>query len=94
MDNKEYRERKIEKMTRDALRRINKIPSFGYGDTVDVIAKNIITNNIISLIRLYDLQDDHIIDMEILSSSLLDEVTDQTLKLLQSFGEIEVIDNE
>jgi len=72
MDAKEYKEKKFDKLTRDVVRMVNATPSFGYGDVVDATIKSVLTNHLLTIVRLADLKEN---DIEILSQSVNDELS-------------------
>lgn len=79
MDAKEYKEKKFDKLTRDVIQMVNAVPSFGYGEAVDVVAKNTMTTYLLSIVRVSELREN---DVEILAQSLSDEMVDLTIKLV------------
>lgn len=79
MDAKEYKEKKFDKLTRDVIQMVNNVPSFGFGEAVDVVAKNTLTTYLLSLVRVSELREQ---DIEILAQSVSDEMVDLTIKLV------------
>ncbi len=79
MDAKEYKEKKLDKLTRDVVQMVNKVPSFGYGEVVDNVAKNALTSYLITMVRMSELQES---DIEILAQSMSDELESLTLDLI------------
>ena len=79
MDAKEYKEKKLDKLTRDVVQMVNKVPSFGYGEVVDNVAKTALTNYLVTMVRMVELQES---DIEILAQSMADELESLTLNLV------------
>lgn len=79
MDAKEYKEKKLDKLTRDVVQMVNKVPSFGYGEVVDNVAKTALTSYLITMVRMSELQES---DIEILAQSMTDELESLTLNLV------------
>lgn len=88
MDNKEYKEKKLDKLTRDAMQIINKVPSFGYGDTIDAAAKIALSNYFLTIIRAYEIES---ADVEIFTQSMADEVASITALLVPKIKEYKYI---
>lgn len=72
MDAKEYKEKKFDKLTRDVVKMVNATPSFGYGEVVDAIVKSVLTNHLLTIVRLADIKES---DIEILTQSVSDELS-------------------
>lgn len=72
MDAQQYKEKKMDKLTRDVVQMVNRTASFGYGDMVDNVAKTALTNYLLTLVRLSESES---VDIEILSDSLVEELT-------------------
>ncbi len=83
MDSKEYKEKKLDKLTRDVVRMVNKVPSFGYGEAIDAIAKNSLTNYLLAIVRASDLRES---DVEIFAQSMTDELVDLSILLVSSIN--------
>lgn len=64
--------KKLDKIMRDTIREINSIPSFGYGQDVDALARTAIMSYHISVLNIASLETN--IDHEILSQNILDEM--------------------
>lgn len=79
MDTKEYKEKKLDKLTRDVVQMVNKVPSFGYGEVVDNVAKTALTSYLVTMVRMSELQES---DIEILAQSMSDELESLTLNLV------------
>ena len=79
MDAKEYKEKKLDKLTRDVVQMVNKVPSFGYGEVVDSVAKTALTSYLVTMVRMSELQES---DIEILAQSMSDELESLTLNLV------------
>jgi len=79
MDAKEYKEKKLDKLTRDVVQMVNKVPSFGYGEVVGNVAKTALTNYLVTMVRMAELQES---DIEILAQSMADELESLTLNLV------------
>lgn len=79
MDAKEYKEKKLDKLTRDVVQMVNKVPSFGYGEVVDNVAKTALTSYLVTMVRMSELQES---DIEILAQSMSDELESLTLNLV------------
>ena len=79
MDAKEYKEKKLDKLTRDVVQMVNKVPSFGYGEVVDNVAKTALTSYLVTMVRMSELQES---DIEILAQSMTDELESLTLNLV------------
>ncbi len=79
MDAKEYKEKKLDKLTRDVVQMVNKVPSFGYGEVVDNVAKTALTSYLVTMLRMSELQES---DIEILAQSMSDELEYLTLNLV------------
>lgn len=71
MNSQEYKEKKLDKMMRDAVKMVNNLGSFGYGDVADALAKNALTTYLITMIRLNDVAN---VDFEIMAQSMLDDM--------------------
>lgn len=71
MDNAEYKEKKIEKIMSNAVKRIFTIPSFGFGENIDNLAKMAITNYILSLVYISEIREDNI---DVIAESIIDEL--------------------
>lgn len=79
MDAKEYKEKKLDKLTRDVVQMVNKVPSFGYGEVVDNVAKTALTSYLVTMVRMSELQES---DIEILAQSMSDELESLALNLV------------
>jgi len=79
MDIKEYKEKKLDKLTRDVVKMVNATPSFGYGDVIDAITKTALTNYLLTLVAAVEIREN---DIEILSQSVTDELQTLTGKLI------------
>lgn len=79
MNNAEYKEKKFDKLTRDVVQMVNRLPSFGYGEVVDSVAKTALTNYLLTIVRISDIQE---IDNEILIQSMSDELNSLTTGLI------------
>lgn len=80
MNLNEYKQRKIDKLTRDILQMVNKVPSFGYGNDIDTAAKIALSNYFITVVRSIDNSN---VDIEIFTQSMSDEVANITTSLIQ-----------
>lgn len=79
MDIENYKEKKLDKLTRDAVQLANRVSTFGYGESVDSMAKNMLTNYMLGLIQISELHPE--IDFEILTQSLSDEIRVMAINL-------------
>lgn len=79
MDSQEYKDKKLDKLMRDSVKMVNAVGSFGYGDVVDAVVKNLLTSNLISIIRLNEIAN---VDIEILSQSVTDEFAELSGELV------------
>lgn len=84
MDNKEYKSRKLDKMTRDMIKMVNDTPSFGYGEIADVLAKTAISNYMLTAVKIVELTD---ADFEILLQSMAEEMILLSTKLTTEINE-------
>lgn len=80
MDTNEYKEKKLDKLTRDVLQMVNKIPSFGFGDDIDNSAKIALSNYFLTVVRSVNNSN---VDVEIFTQSMSDEVANITTALIQ-----------
>ena len=83
MDSKEYKEKKLDKLTRDVVRMVNKVPSFGYGEPIDAVAKMAMTNYLLAIVRAAELREN---DVEIFAQSMADEMVDLSILLVSSIN--------
>lgn len=83
MDTNEYKAKKLDKLTRDLLQAVNKLPSFGFGDDIDNSAKIALSNYFVTLARIVDNGN---VDVEILTQSMSDEVASITSILIHKFS--------
>lgn len=84
MDSKEYKEKKLDKLTRDVVHLVNQSPSFGYGDVIDAVAKNAMTSYLLTIVRMAEMREN---DTEILAQSMADDLLDLTNRLVTKIGE-------
>ena len=85
MEIKDYKEKRFDKLTRDLLRKVNRTPTFGYGESVDMTVKLALSNYLLTLVTISELAN---VDMEILVQSVNEEatvLTDEMLSLLASY---------
>lgn len=85
MDTAEYKSRKLDKITRDIVREVNSIPTFGYGDNIDNIAKLTLTNFLLSLTTISDIREN---DIDVISQSILDELEGLSSKIVSELLEL------
>lgn len=83
MDSKEYKEKKFDKLTRDVVQMVNRVPTFGYGEAIDAIAKNAMTNYLLTIVRASELREN---DVEIFAQSMADEMVDLSILLVGSIN--------
>lgn len=84
MDSTEYKEKKLDKLTRDVVHLVNKCPSFGYGDVVDALAKNAMTGYLLSIVSMAEVREN---DTEILAQSIMDDLSDLSNQLVTKISE-------
>lgn len=83
MDSKEYKEKKLDKLTRDVVRMVNRVSSFGYGEAIDALAKTTMTNYLLTVVRASELREN---DVEIFAQSMADELIDMSILLIGSIN--------
>lgn len=82
MDKNEYKERKFDKLTRDTIRTVNAVPSFGYGEVADAIAKAAMSSYLLTLLRAVEVSD---ADADIFIQSVIGETTELAHSLIFEF---------
>lgn len=88
MEIKEYKEKRFDKLTRDLLQKVNRTPSFGYGESVDMTVKLALSNYLLTLATISELSN---VDIEILVQSVNEEtriLTDDMLSLLAGYKKV------
>lgn len=83
MDTQQYKDQKLDKLTRDVVKMVNQTPSFGYGEVVDTIAKNTLTNYLLTVISISEISN---VDLEIFGQSLCDELVELNVALLSKIA--------
>lgn len=71
MDTIEYKEKKLEKIIRDVTKKINNIPSLGFGSEVDNLVKVSMINFMVSLAYISEIREDNI---DVITESIIDEL--------------------
>lgn len=82
MDKQQYKERKFDKLTRDTIKTVNTVPSFGYGEVADGIAKAAMSSYLLTLLRAVEVSD---ADADIFIQSVIGETTELAHTLIFEF---------
>ena len=73
MDIQEYKLKKLDKITREIVTKINNLPSFGYESEIDSLAQQAMTTFLLSIVAISNIREDEI---DVISQSVIDDLTE------------------